>query len=207
VNLKPFALIALCAPFLGPQGPVKITSVEPTMAYEPDGVAIRGTNLDLIQKARINGLLVPLLHDTGTMIVLAPEPQDPGFGKLELFHSQGSVQSEIEFMPSIQASLSADKLRVTLHGGEPGPYWLHYSSDLLSAPLVRPWIYYRGMLDLTTRASGLLAKGISDGSPITLSFLIPPWMAPAHPIHIQGMCLYPTPVESEWSYTNAFTVP
>lgn len=207
MNLKAFAWIAVFAPFAGPQGTIKIDSVEPTMAYEPEQVAIHGSNLDLIEKVQINGVAVRVLHQDGTTIYLVPKPQDPGFAKLELFHSQGSILTAIEFMPSVQASMDQNTMKVSLDVGEPGPYWLYFSTDLLSTPLIRRPIYYCGMLDLTSRYSGMFAKGVSDGSPVTLAFRIPPWMAPTRPIHIQGLCLYPTGVESEWSFSNAFTIP
>ncbi len=206
--------IVLClAPFVGAQstpnkiqteGPKpQISSVETSMAYEPGAVTIRGTDLGLIRQVRIGGVPALVIGKSATSLVLEPLPQEPGFARLELLSPLGTIESGIEFTPSLQASSANDTLRLTLHGGEPGPYWIYYSLELRATPGVRPGIYYASMLDLTSRPSGLATKGFSDGSPVTLAFRTPPgWTTP---VHFQALCLYDTPSERSWSFSNAFS--
>lgn len=219
MKLSTAAWIVLCwTPLVGAQvdpaqnrprmlgGPtIKITDVETTMAYEPGGVAIRGTDLGLVRQVRINGVSVPIIRRTEVLVEIEPRPQDPGFARLELVSPLGIAESKIEFTPSLQVSSANDALRLTQHGGEPGPYWIHYSLDLRPTPNFVPGIYYAEMLNMTSRRSGLLARGFSDGSPITLSFRLPP--GSTFPIHFQSLCSYEEPTERYWSFSNAFTQP
>jgi hypothetical protein len=206
------ALMILCGPqFVGAQQArwigdptIKIDTVETTMAYEPEGVTLRGAELGLVRQVRIDDVPVRVVRNTGAMMVIEPDPQIPGFAKLELLSPRATVAAEIEFMPSLQASVSPDTMRLTLHGGEPGPYWLYYSLNLRSTPSVFPGIYHGEWLDMTSRTSGLLAKGFSCGAPLTLSYRIPAEFV--LPVHFQALCLYNTSAEREWSFSNAFTL-
>jgi len=210
-------VVLCCAPFVGaqsssfgvqkkngqPEHPkVQIDSVGAAMAYEPGAVTIRGTDLGMVKLARIDGVVAPIVAQSDNALVIAPKPGEPGFGQLELFSPFGTLASTIELMPTVQVQAKDDVLRLTLRGGQPGPYWVFYSLDLRATPYVHPGMYYGSMLDMTARRSGLVAKGVSDGNPFTLAFPAPPgW---TYPIHFQALCQYGA-IDRDWSFSNAFS--
>jgi hypothetical protein len=205
------ALVVLCggqfvgaqqARWLGPLAP-RIDTVEATMAYEPEGVTIRGAELGLVRQVRINDVPVMVVDNTGGMLVIEPGPQIPGFAQLELLSPRGTAAAEIEFMPSLRVCGSLDTLQVTLRAGEPGPYWVYYSMGLNPTPVAFPHAYHLALLDMTAHPCGLLASGFTCGPPMTLTFDVPPGFQ--YPIHFQAVCLYNSePLsEEEWSFSNS----
>lgn len=215
MKLMATALAVLCggqlagaqeAQWLGPPKTlIQVGTVEATMAYEPGIVTIEGAELGLVEQVLVNGVPVRIVENNRSTMTIEPEPQHPGFAKLELVSPRQTVVTEIEFMPSLSVTRVGESLQLMLHAGEPGPYWVFYSLDTLPSPFFYPGVYDCGWLDMTSSSCGLAASGFWWGGPVSLSTEIPPGYL--LPVYFQAVCLYNTEAEAEWSFSNATELP
>jgi hypothetical protein len=190
--------------------PARVTYVEAAMSYEPGQVEIRGTNLELISTARINGVELPILANDGQRIVVEPPNQDPGYGVLELAHPGQSLSEPIAFLPALSGRWQGQNVQLRLHPGEPGWYVLRYSFRRLATPLAYPETYYWEMLDMSSPFSETLFAGpLNGGEPIVF-----PWMPVPRglsgtgglgglaPMRVQALCL----LGGEMCFSNMLTL-
>lgn len=134
------------------------------MAVEPGRILIEGRGLGLIQEVRLDGAVLPIERNTGYQLWIAPPPQDPGFGKLELAYPRGVISKVLEFTPTLMADHRARTTELFLNGGEgPGFYALNYSFRLRGTPLQHGGLYYLDWLDMSSPFSGLVGAGEFNG--------------------------------------------
>lgn len=156
-----------------------VTAVATSEAREPGLVEVRGSALELVTAARVNGHAIPLVANDGARLLLAPPPQVPGFGWLELVQPQDVLGARIEFTPSLSARWDDSLVRLRLHAGHGGWYVIHYSFKPLDEMIAYPGAYYGQMLDLSSPFSGVLFAGLAEPGPMDF-----PWMP--IPRNLQG---------------------
>jgi len=187
---------------------VRINYVESTTSWYPELVEVRGTSLNLVTAARVNGVEVPIVANNGRRLMLDVEQQDPGFGVLELAQGQGVVQGAIEFTPSLAARMSGGQVQFRLNAGGEGWYLLYYSfarEDMC----VFPGVYYGLLLDLDAPLSGVMWSGslgmgpeVTPWMPVPRGVFGPGGLASTRPMRAQALCIY----DVESCYTNMVTL-
>lgn len=185
---------------------VELFFVEPTMAFDPGLVELRGRNLHMIREVRVGGLAVPVRFNNGQRMLIDPGDQVPGFHNLELIRIGGKLDAKIEFTPCMTAAWNNGRARVQLHPGEQGWYIVQYSFRRLDTPRTWPGIYYGEMLDLTGTHCGTYCSGLTpDDQPMAFPWMrVPTWGGPSlvGPMSFQALCL----VDGTVSYSNMVTL-
>lgn len=183
---------------------VELYFVEPTMAWTPGLVELRGNNLHLVREVRVAGTEVPIVFNNGRRMLIAPESQAPGFANLELIRIGGRLDAAIEFTPSVSAAWRGGRAQVRIHPNMEGWHMVMYSFRRLDTPLTYANTYGAAMLDLSGGQCGTLCSGLQPGhEPVTL-----PWMRVPlgpnlmGPMNVQGLVL----AGGQLSYTNTITI-
>jgi len=180
-----------------------VTHVGSGAASHPGRIAIEGRGLGLIQEVRLDGVVLPVERNTGYELWIAPPPQDPGFGKLELFAPSGVITKVLEFTPTLVANHQPRTIDLTINP-EPGGgfYALSFSFRMRTTPLARPGIYYMDWLDMSSPFSGLVAAGWFSGA-ASETFRWERLGLINRPVFFQALC---TTDEGEMCYTNLAAV-
>jgi hypothetical protein len=183
---------------------VDLYFVEPTMAFAPGLVELRGNNLHLVRQVLVAGIEVPIVFNNGRRMLIAPENQAPGFANLELIRVGGRLDAPIEFTPTVRAEWRGGMARVQIHPNMEGWHMVMYSFRRLDNAQTYANTYGAAMLDLNGPQCGVLCDGVQpDHEPITL-----PWMRVPYgpnllgPMHVQGLVL----AGDQLSYTNTITI-
>lgn len=174
------------------------------MAIAPGRIVVTGENLGLIRTVRLDGVELPVVRNTGTRLVLAPEPGLPGFHALALEHGQGTFERVLELTPTLAARRAGEFLAVTVHGSDRGWYELAYSLKHAATPHYYPGINFPNLLDMTTLHSGIAYGAfLPDGNRDTILWRAPTLMAVTAPVHLQALC---ETLDGVLCYSNMVTV-
>ena len=187
-----------------PVGKPIVDEVGHGMAIAPGRIVVTGENLGLIHTVKLDGIVTPVVRNTGTRLVLAPAPGLPGFHALELEHGQGTFERVLELTPTLAARRAGEYLAVAVHGSDRGWYELAYSLRHAATPQYYPGINFPNWLDMTTPHSGIAYGAyLPDGNRDTILWRVPTMMAMAAPVHLQALC---ETLDGVLCYSNAVTV-
>lgn len=174
------------------------------MAIAPGRIVVTGENLGLIHTVRLDGVELPVVRNTGTRLVLAPEPGLPGFHALELTHGQGTLERALELTPTLAVRRAGEYLAVAVHGSDRGWYELAYSLKRAALPQYYTGINFPNWLDMTTPYSGVAYGAyLPDGNRDTFLWRVPTMLALTAPVHLQALC---ESLDGVLCYSNTVTV-
>jgi hypothetical protein len=168
-----------------------VTHVGSGMARAPGRIEIQGTGLGLIQEVRLDDVVMPVVRSTPYSLWIEPGPQDPGFGKLELFYPRGVLTESLTFAPTLVANHKRNVVELTIDNGASGGFYaLSYSLHLRSAQLAYSGIYYMDFLDMSvTRTFGLVGAEFFRNRTAT-EYFHHEWVALwGRPVYFQSLCV------------------
>lgn len=188
------------------QGPFEpsISEIPAEKAFDPGNVTVFGSLLGLVTEARVNGVVYPIVRNTGTRLVVGPvAPQPPGFGTVALFYGGGTTTGTLELTPSLKAVRRGTRAITTIDNGDVGTYVLAGSFRRLPALVPDAGIYYGRLIPLTAE---VLATGVfTDATEVTIRPMIPiEFGLIGAPFNLQARCS--VGAEGFLSYSNMVTV-
>jgi hypothetical protein len=188
------------------QGPFvpSISEIPAEKAFDPGNVTVFGSLLGLVTEARVNGVVYPIVRNTGSRLVVGPvAPQPPGFGSVELFYGGGTASGTLELTPSLVAVRRGTRAITTIDNGDVGTFVLAGSFRRLPVLAADDGIYYGRLIPLN---SSVLATGaFTDETTVTIRPMIPIEIGLiGAPFNLQARCS--VGAEGFLSYTNMVTV-
>lgn len=150
-----------------------VRTVSATKWFDPGRVVIRGSNFFFVDRVTVDGVEVPIVRRTGSVLVIRPPAAEgPGFATVEVFNPQGSDTGLLPYAPTVSATRSGNRMDVRIENGGPGFYVLFASYSLSSEPIAVRGVKYSLLLDLDSPAATTVTSGnLIDTGGVTLERL------------------------------------
>lgn len=192
----------------------EVDAVGLDQAADEDEVLLRGRGLDAITRVTVDGVEQPILRQSAGELAVRSLRRDPGRADLVLESALGALELPDAWRaaPTLAGTSGGPgtTLAFALENGAAGAYALHYSLDLLPAPVPRPSppTWYGRLLDLQPGRSGRLWGDAFDASGLSQPvFAVPPDPALVGlTIHFQAWCRRGLFGTGRYAYSNAISV-